>query len=61
MQRLLRWKPTDAHKFFHRLLRKEQSLQNTPPYADNDFTLPQITDVQQSFETLNASRKSISV
>ena len=50
MQQIPKTEPADAHKLAHRLLRKERSSQNSPPYADNNSTLPQITEVQQHFQ-----------
>ena len=50
MQQLLTTKPRDAHKSTHRLLLKKPFSQNPPLYADNNFTLPQTTDVEQRFQ-----------
>ena len=49
MQQLLERKPADAQKKSHRLVVKEPSPQNPPPYADNNSTLPQILEMQQHF------------
>ena len=54
MQQLLTTKQPDAHKLTHRLILKEPSSQNPPPCADNNFTEPQITEVQQRFKLWNA-------
>ena len=53
MQQLLTRKPADAQKLTHRLLFNKPSSGNQPPYAENNFNLPQITEVQQHFEPWN--------
>ena len=50
MQQLLAWKGTESHKLTHRFLFEEPSAQNIPPYADNNFILPQLTELQQRIQ-----------
>ena len=50
MKKLITRKPTDAHKLTHHILLEETFSQNPPPHADENFTLPQITEVQQRLQ-----------
>ena len=50
MQQLLTRKPTDANKLTYRPLLREPFSQNPPTYADNQFTIPQIRELQQRFQ-----------
>ena len=50
MKQLITRKPTDTHKLAQQFLLEKTSLQNPPLYADESFTMPQITEVQQRLQ-----------